>query len=120
MDKPDFFTVDSPIANDDSSLLVRQGGDAAKRAAVLADIAENGGDSQFSILAGEDRLSSTAMESFTQGPGSFSNCFSCHNTQAINARGIPYVKDTTSPRLLEPKLLNVSHILSQFVLEETQ
>ena len=60
------------------------------------------------------------MESFTQGPGSFSNCFACHNTQAVRARGIPYAKDTTSPMLLGPKLLNVSHILSQFVLEDTQ
>ncbi|MEO8178641.1 MAG: hypothetical protein ABI895_07400 [Deltaproteobacteria bacterium] len=120
MDKPDFFTLNSPIANDDSSPLVRQGGDAARRATALADIAENGGDSAYSLLAGEDRLSSTAMESFTQGPGSFSNCFTCHNTQAVTARGIPSAKDITSPVLLDPKLLNVSHILSQFVLEETQ
>jgi hypothetical protein len=120
MDKPDYFTRDSPIANDDSSPLVRQGGDAAKRAAALADIATNGGDSEFSILAGEDRLSSTAMESYTQGPGAFPNCFTCHNTQAVSARGIPYGKDMTSPKLLDAKLLNVSHILSQFVLEETQ
>lgn len=120
MDKPDYFTINSPIANDDTSPLVRQGGDAVKRAAALADIAENGGDSEFSILAGEDRLSSTAMESFTQGPGSFSNCFACHNTQAVTARGIPANKDTDSPVLLEAKRLNVSHILSQFVLEETQ
>jgi hypothetical protein len=120
MDKPDYFTLDHTIANDDTSALVRQGGDAAKRAAALADIAANGGDSAFSVLAGEDRLSSTSMESFTQGPGSFSNCFACHNTQSVTARGIPSAKDTTSPVLLDPKLLNVSHILSQFVLEETQ
>jgi len=119
MDKPDYFTLTSPIANDDSRPLVRQNGDAAKRAAALADIAANGGDSDFSILAGEDRLSSTAMESFTQGPGSFPNCFACHNTQAVTSRGIPSAKDTVSPVLLQPKLLNVSHILSQFVLEET-
>jgi len=120
MDKPDYFTLNSPIANDDSNPLVRQNGDATKRAAALADIAANGGDSDFSILAGEDRLSSTAMESFTQGPGSFPNCFACHNTQAVTSRGIPSAKDTVSPVLLEPKRLNVSHILSQFVLEETQ
>jgi hypothetical protein len=119
MDKPDYFTLDSPIANDDSSPLVRQGGDAAKRSAVLADISANGSDSDFSILAGEDRLSSTAMESFTQGPGSFPNCFACHNTQAVTSRGIPSSKDMLSPVLLQPKRLNVSHILSQFVLEET-
>jgi len=120
MDKPSYFKVNSTIANDDSSPLVAQNGDAVKRAAALKDIAENGGDSAFSILAGEDRLSSTAMESFTQGPGSFSNCFACHNTQAVTSRGIPSAKDTVSPVLLEPKRLNVSHILSQFVLEETQ
>jgi hypothetical protein len=120
MDKPDYFTLDHTIANDDTSALVRQGGDAAKRATALADIAANGSDSAFSVLAGEDSLSSTAMESFTQGPGSFSNCFACHNTQAVTARGIPSAKDTTSPVLLNPKLLNVSHILSQFLLEESE
>jgi hypothetical protein len=120
MDKPDYFTLNSPIANDDSSPLVAQGGDMAKRALVLADLAENGGDSDYSILAGEDRLSSTAMESFTQGPGSFPNCFTCHNTQAVTTRGIPRNKDMVSPVLLEAKRINVSHIFSQFVLEETQ
>jgi len=120
MDKPDFFTLQSPLQNDDTSPLVSQGGDAAKRAAALADIVANGSDSASSILAGEDRLSSTAMESFTQGPGAFPNCFTCHNTQAVTTRGIPSNKDMVSPVLLEAKLLNVSHILSQFVLEETQ
>ncbi|MEY2931399.1 MAG: hypothetical protein RL033_2148 [Pseudomonadota bacterium] len=120
MDKPDYFALDSPIANDDTSPLVRQGGNTERRAAALTDLAENGGDSAYSLLAGEDRLSSTAMESFTQGPGSFPNCFSCHNTQAVTTRGIPRNKDTVSPVLLGPKRINVSHIFSQFVLEETQ
>jgi hypothetical protein len=53
-------------------------------------------------------------------PGSFPNCFACHNTQAVTARGIPANKDGVSPVLLEAKRINVSHIFSQFVLEETQ
>src|SRR6185503_20284349 len=84
----------------------------------IADLAENGADSPFSILAGEDRMSSTAMESFTQAPDSFRNCFTCHNTQAVTDKGVPLNKDTSGVRLLEPKLLNVSHVLSQFILEE--
>ena len=60
------------------------------------------------------------MESFTQAPTSFPNCFSCHNTQAVTARGIPSNKDGESEVLLGPKLLNVSHVFSQFVLEETR
>jgi hypothetical protein len=82
------------------------------------DIKDNGSDSVYSILAGEDRMSSTAMESFTQAPGAFNNCFTCHNTQAITANGVPLVKDTSGIKLLDPGLLNVSHILSQFLLEE--
>ena len=42
----------------------------------------------FPLLAGEDRMSSTSMESFTQGAASFFNCFRCHNTQAVTQRGI--------------------------------
>src|SRR5205814_1466382 len=86
----------------------------------LDDLLKNGSDSPFSISAGEDRMSSTAMESFTQSASSFRNCFSCHNTQAINARGVPVLPGDNVPKLLDPKLLNVSHLFSQFVLEETQ
>jgi hypothetical protein len=120
MDKPQYFTNNSPIANDLSNPLVAQGGDTALQQAAQDDLSVNGGDSEFSILAGEDRLSSTAMESFTQAPTSFPNCFSCHNTQAVTARGIPSNRDTESPVLLQPKRINVSHVFSQFVLEETQ
>ena len=81
-------------------------------------IKTDGSDSEFSILAGEDRMSSTAMESFTQSPTSFNNCFTCHNTQAITVNGIPTDRDTSAHKLLDPGLLNVSHILSQFLLEE--
>ncbi len=120
MDKPDYFVLDSPLANDLTSPLVARGGDPALQAEAQADLAINGGDSDFSILAGEDRLSSTAMESFTQGPGAFPNCFTCHNTQAVTARGIPSARDSESPELLGPKRINVSHIFSEFVRRETQ
>jgi hypothetical protein len=94
--------------------------DAVPADVFAADVKEKGSDSAYSILAGEDRMSSTAMESFTQPPGAFNNCFTCHNTQAITANGIPLKKDTsgTPIKLLDPGLLNVSHILSQFLLEE--
>jgi hypothetical protein len=120
MDKPDYFALNSPLANDLSSPLVARGGDRALQKEAQDDLAINGGDSDFSILAGEDRLSSTAMESYTQAPTSFPNCFSCHNTQAVTARGIPANRDTESPVLLQAKRINVSHVFSQFVLEETQ
>jgi len=113
MDKPRYFDVDMPIQDDESSPFAGEPG-------FLKDLQDNGTDSDFSILAGEDRLSSTAMESFTQAPDSFPNCFSCHNTQAVTARGVPFKRDASGVKLLDPKLLNVSHVLSQFVLEEMQ
>jgi hypothetical protein len=128
MDKPRYFDVNKPLQNDASSPMVAgphiaQDGtlaDAVSLAMFTADIRENGSDSEFSILAGEDRMSSTAMESFTQAPQDFNNCFTCHNTQAITARGIPLDRDPSGKpvKLLDPGLLNVSHILSQFLLEE--
>jgi hypothetical protein len=132
MDKPRFFKLDSPLQNDQSSPFLsdhveRQGSQTVTVPAVpletlRKDIVANGSDSDLSILAGEDRLSSTAMESFTQGPSSFNNCFTCHNTQAVTANGIPLARDETgSPvKLLDPGLLNVSHVLSQFLLEEQE
>jgi hypothetical protein len=120
LDKPQYFALNSPLANDLTSPLVAQGGDRALQQAAQDDLRVNGGDSEFSILGGEDRLSSTAMESFTQSPTSFPNCFTCHNTQAVTTRGIPTNRDAASPVLLQPKRINVSHVFSQFVLEETQ
>jgi hypothetical protein len=64
-------------------------------------------DDPAAIVAGEDGLSSMAMESFTQN--SFVNCFSCHDTRQV--------KDPTGTVLLSAKKLNVSHILSKFVSE---
>ena len=111
MDKPGFFTIDASLENDDKSPF-------AHEANFDQDLRENGTDSDLSILAGEDRLSSTAMESFTQDEHSFPNCFSCHNTQAVTDKGVPLSRGGN--QLLDPKLINVSHVLSQFLLEESQ
>jgi hypothetical protein len=91
----------------------------APRQAAEADILANGTNSPFSILGGEDRLSSTAMESFTQSPNSFPNCFSCHNTQPITTNGTPSYRDPTTQVLIpKPALINVSHLFSEFILRE--
>jgi nitrate reductase cytochrome c-type subunit len=126
MDKPRYFDKNIPIQNDEFSPMVlgphlSQDGVMVPAISVqtLKDaIIHDGSDSEFSILAGEDRMSSTAMESFTQGPGNFNNCFTCHNTQAITTNGIPTNRDPGTLKLLDAGLLNVSHILSQFLLEE--
>ncbi len=66
-------------------------------------------DTPGAMLAGEDGLSSTAMESFTQDQ--FVNCFGCHNTRKIMSDRQGH------PVLMTPKLINVSHILSKFLLD---
>jgi hypothetical protein len=85
-----------------------------------------GTDSTFSILGGEDRLSSTAMETFTQN-GQFHNCFACHNTQPITTNGTPVPAGCENggpgcPAILIAKAakLNVSHLFSEFVLREQE
>jgi hypothetical protein len=65
-------------------------------------------DDVGAVVAGEDGLSSTAMESFTQF--SRQNCFSCHDTQRV-------LSDTDGSKILDPKRLNVSHIMSRFLLD---
>ncbi|WP_426421761.1 hypothetical protein [Bradyrhizobium genosp. A] len=85
MDKPRLLTTNMPIANP-----------------VGMDT-----DNPAAIVAGEDGLSSMAMESFTQN--SFVNCFSCHDTQAVT--------DIGGNVILQPKKLNVSHIFSKFVID---
>lgn len=123
MDKPEYFAVDSPLQNDDTSPFAQPpsaDGVGIGQTAFDMHIQADGSDSPYSILAGEDRLSSTAMESFTQPPGSFPNCLSCHNTQAINSNGVPCARDSTGIKLVDPGLLNVSHVISQFLLEECQ
>jgi hypothetical protein len=145
MDKPEFFGLDKTLENDASSPLFQDPasdaykaadsivGQSADRQALFsaakvagqdplgvakADVGANGSDSVFSILAGEDRMSSTAMESFTQDTGEFPNCLACHNTQDVVAKGVPYEHDTSQKIILKKSLLNVSHLLSQFILDE--
>jgi hypothetical protein len=127
MDKPQYFHNDFPIQNDASNPYAQ---DPGTNADVMAGgvgvglkpftdaIAAEGSDSPYSILAGEDRMSSVAMESFTQAPGNFNNCFTCHNTEAINANGVPTKRQTSGANLLDPGLLNVSHVISNFILED--
>jgi hypothetical protein len=77
-----------------------------------------GTDYEFSILGGEDRLSSTSMETFTQN-GTFHNCFACHNTQPISTNGTPYsAGGSTLPLLTRPANVNVSHLISEFILRD--
>lgn len=85
MDKPQLLTANMPITNP-------AGMDT---------------DDPSAIVAGEDGLSSMAMESFTQN--SFVNCFSCHDTQAVT--------DAAGKVILQPKKLNISHIFSKFVVD---
>ena len=61
-------------------------------------------------LGGEDLLSSTAMESFTQFS---SNCFTCHDTQPVG-------DDATGQPLGGAKKLNISHVISRFLNESQQ
>jgi hypothetical protein len=61
-------------------------------------------------IAGEGRLGSTAMESFTERDDLAPNCFSCHDTRAIR-RG-----DNTV--VMGPARLNVSHLLSKYMISQ--
>jgi hypothetical protein len=61
-------------------------------------------------IAGEGRLGSTAMESFTEFDGGAPSCFSCHDTQVVLHNNAP---------LLDPALLNVSHVPSKYVIEKS-
>ena len=66
-------------------------------------------DEDGQALAGEGRLGSTAMESFTESDDQAPNCFSCHDTSSIFRNG---------QSVLKPARLNVSHILSKFLEEQ--
>jgi hypothetical protein len=140
LDKPSFFVLDSDLQNDETSPLLAVSdlageaafatisqddersqffSDQAKASKPLKptdDIIANGSDSAFSLLGGEDRMSSTSMESFTQGGRDFNNCLTCHNTQPITPRGITAERDTGAAHLLEPKFINVSHVFSELIL----
>jgi hypothetical protein len=79
------------------------------------EIILNGSDAVTSLNGGEDGLSSTAMESFTQGTASFPTCFSCHDTQPTAGNGVPQPRNMTSPVVMQPGLINVSHIFNEVV-----
>lgn len=73
----------------------------------------------FSILGGADRLSSTAIESFTQN-STFHNCFACHNTEPISTNGTPFNASNPVQQPLLPRAanINVSHLFAEFVLRD--
>jgi len=79
-----------------------------------------GTDYEFSLLGGEDRLSSTVMETFTQN-NTFHNCFACHNTEPVSTNGVPYDPNNPGgqqPLLTRPANMNVSHLFSEFILRD--
>lgn len=81
-----------------------------------------GTDYEFSLLGGEDRLSSTSMETFTQN-NNFRNCFTCHNTKPVGTNGIPATPDeiaSGTALLSKPALINVSHLFSEFILQNQE
>jgi hypothetical protein len=79
------------------------------------EIIAEGPESPKSITGGEDRLSGTAMESFTQPDTSFSNCFTCHDSRGATAKGVPFDRDQGAPILIEAKQINVSHVFNEVV-----
>jgi hypothetical protein len=93
------FAINVPLVNDET----------------LGDIKTFGSDDPLSFTAGEDRLSGMALESFTQGVGSFPSCFACHDTRSATSSGVPSEKDLANPPLMGPKKINVSHIFNEVV-----
>ncbi len=67
-------------------------------------------DDKDAVLAGEGRLGSTAMESFTESEKESPNCFSCHDTQNV--------KSSSDQKLLKFSLLNVSHLMSHYIEQQ--
>lgn len=65
-------------------------------------------DSAEALISGEDRLSSTSMESFTQTDSH--HCFKCHDTKHV----------TDVQPALDAKRLNVSHIISTYLRDSGQ
>jgi len=74
-----------------------------------------GSDAPNTITGGEDRISSVAMESFTQAENSFPNCFDCHDTRSTAGNGVPQVRAMAAPAVMQPGLINVSHIFNEVV-----
>jgi hypothetical protein len=67
-------------------------------------------DDQNQKLAGEGRLGSTAMESFTESDQGEPQCFSCHDTQRV--------KCPDGKVALSAHRMNVSHVFSKYVCEQ--
>jgi hypothetical protein len=61
-------------------------------------------------IAGEGRLGSTAMESFTERDDLAPNCFSCHDTREI--------RGPNNTIVMRPARLNVSHFLSKYLISQ--
>ena len=62
------------------------------------------------LLAGATKLSSSTMETFSQNlkdPLAVKNCFGCHDTQSVQ------VPNITPPIILDPKRINVSHMIQR-------
>jgi hypothetical protein len=83
--------LDQPSAGANPSFQVKHGFSIA---------ADQSTDDDGQPLAGEGRLGSTAMESFTEFEDGAPNCFSCHDTQAVRDKKV----------LIGPARLNVSHV----------
>lgn len=41
-----------------------------------------------------------------------------HNTQAVTEKGVPIDRDRQGAQLMGPKQFNVSHVFSQFLMDE--
>lgn len=67
--------------------------------------ADQSTDDDDQAIAGEGRLASVAMESFTQTEEAAPACFSCHDTNAIAAPS----------HAMKPSRMNVSHVLAKFM-----
>jgi hypothetical protein len=81
----------------------------------LRNIAHQDPDAGDALVTGEEHLSSTAMESFTQsdplvmgGPNKSPNCFFCHDSAQVTDGDNVLLKDSK---------INVSHILSRYLLD---
>lgn len=75
----------------------------AKDFSVDSRFGDNPEFGEIDALLGEQRMSNISMESFTQNVDREHGCFSCHTTKAV--AGIPAAR------------INVSHILSKFVID---
>ena len=61
-------------------------------------------------IAGEGRLGSTAMESFTEFEAGEPQCFSCHDAQRVKCQN--------NEIALNQHKMNVSHVFSKYVCEQ--